>query len=186
MTKQSWYIAGGVVVAVALAWLAFGSRGDGQLAVDLLAPEQFQNAQKRPSPETFEIVDATIGGQEKRAIQVKESSRLVYAFTVPENAELRVSPALLENAWTVEGDGVLFRVLIEANSVQDELLNLYLNPFANSGERGWHDIVLDLSDYAGENVQLFFNTNASPPSLPQRDDSNGDFAVWGAPRVVSH
>lgn len=184
MTKQSWYIAGGVVVAVLLAWLALGPRGDAELAIDLV--EQFPSATgKRPRPESFEVVEATINGKTMQAIKANESSRLVYTLALPENAELHVSPALLEEAWTVPGDGVLFRVLITANDVQDELLNLYLNPYANASERGWHDIALDLSDYAGETVELFLNTNASPPSRPQIDDTNGDLPVWGAPRIVT-
>ena len=45
-------------------------------------------------------------------------------------------------------------------------------------------MTLDLSEYSGETVDLFLNTNNSPPSHPQRDDPNGDLAVWGDPRIV--
>jgi hypothetical protein len=44
---------------------------------------------------------------------------------------------------------------------------------------------VDLSEYSGETIELFFNTNASPPSPPGRDDRSGDLALWGAPRVVA-
>jgi hypothetical protein len=64
-------------------------------------------------------------------------------------------------------------------------MNVMVNPFGNPGDRSWHDMTLDLSEYSGEKVSLFFNTNSSAPARPPRDDRNGDFALWGEPRLVS-
>jgi hypothetical protein len=119
------------------------------------------------------------------AIFVKEPSRLVYEVTVPEKGALKFSLGIKEEGWTVSGDGVLFRVLLSAGGPSEEIMNVTLNPFANPGDRGWRDMTLDLSEYSGEKVDLFFNTNSSAPSRPPRDDRNGDFALWGAPRLVS-
>jgi hypothetical protein len=44
---------------------------------------------------------------------------------------------------------------------------------------------VDLSEYSGETVDLYFNTNASPPHPPGHDDRHGDLALWGEPRVVA-
>jgi hypothetical protein len=104
---------------------------------------------------------------------------------VPENGEFKTSLGLLESAWTTPGDGVLFRVLLGAGGPPEEILNIVINPFGNPGDRQWHDVTLDLSEYAGETVDLFLNTNNSPPSHPQRDDPSGDLAVWGDPRLVT-
>jgi hypothetical protein len=174
----------GVAAAVLLGWLLLSREGGEEVAVDLV--EQFATAKdKRPRAETFSVGDISLGGVEKPAILVSEPSRLVYAVTVPENGELRVSLGLQEQAWTVEGDGVLFRVLVAAGGPPEEILNLVVNPFGNPSDRAWHDLSLDLSEYAGETIDLLFNTNASPPMRPPVDNRNGDLAVWGAPRIVA-
>ena len=40
---------------------------------------------------------------------------------------------------------------------------------------------MDLSQYAGSQVDLIFNTNASLPG--QGDDAAFDWAVWGEPEI---
>ena len=62
-----------------------------------------------------------------------------------------------------------------------------MNPFGNASDKGWKEVVLDLSTYAGETVDLIFNTHSSAPpapGTPPTDDRNGDLALWGAPRIV--
>jgi hypothetical protein len=183
MTRQTWYLIGGAALAV-VAWFIFAPPGGERVTADLI--DQFPNAiEKRPNPEVFSVVEATLGGVAKQAILVHDPSRLVYTVTVPDDAELRFSIGIQESEWTKEGDGVLFRVLVAAGSAPVEVLNVPINPFANSGDRGWHDLAVDLSEYSGETIDLYFNTNASPPARPPRDDRNGDAALWGALRVVA-
>jgi len=179
MKRRAWLVIG-VMLA---AGLAACSRGDGEVAVDLV--EAVATAKdKRPNPETFEIIDATLAGDTRRAIYAKGPSRLVFNTLVPENGELRVGLGLLEEGWTVAGDGVLFRVLLAAGGPPEEILNIMINPYGNPNDRGWYDVSLDLSEYAGEMVDIYFNTNSSGPSRPPQDDRNGDMAVWGAPRLL--
>ena len=78
---------------------------------------------------------------------------------------------------------MLFQVLVVTGPQNDELLSLVVNPYGNPSDRGWQPLVLDLSPFAGENVDLVFNTYASPPPNTERDRS-GDAALWGAPRIV--
>ncbi len=182
MTRQTWLLIGGAVLALAI-WFLLSPRGEETVAVDLV--DQFDAAvQKRPTPETFSVVDATIGGERKRAILVKDPSRLVYRVTVPDDGALRFSLGIDESAWSTEGDGVLFRVLVAAGSAPEEVLNVQLNPYANSGDRGWQPLSVDLSEYSGETIDVYFNTNSSPPSRPPVDDRRGDLALWGEPRIV--
>lgn len=185
MKRPVWLLIG-VVLAVAVAWFALRPGGNGNLTADLV--ELFPTdavTQRRPNPETFEVVQATIAGDTRPAILAKESSRLVYRVQVPDNGELRVGLGLREEAWTVQGDGVLFRILIGAGGPPEEVLNLVINPFGNPNDRVWHDISIDLTEYAGETIELYFNTNASPPSRPPVNDTNGDLALWGAPGVYA-
>jgi hypothetical protein len=129
-------------------------------------------------------VDASLAGQSKRAILVTGSSRLVYGVTVPDGAALRVSLGLSEEAWTVAGDGVLFRILLAAPSDDDQrqLLTRTLAPSRVPADRGWQDVEFDLSSYAGQTIELFFNTNAGPQDNEAR---RGDLALWGEPRIVA-
>jgi hypothetical protein len=183
MKRPAW-IGIGVVAALLIGWLVLRPDSGETVAVDLL--EEFPKVtHKRPTPESFSVVAATIGGETKQAILIKDASRIIFPVTVPENGELRVSLGLLEEGWTVEGDGVLFRVLVAAGGDPEEILNLLINPYANPADRAWHDLSLDLSEFAGETINVYFNTNNSPPMRPPVDNRNGDLAVWGAPRIVS-
>jgi hypothetical protein len=182
MKRTGWLLIG-VLALLAAAYFFFRSGSGETVAVSLV--DEFPRAtEKRPLPDVFSVTDATLAGVTKRAIRVDHPSRLVYAVTVPENGALRLSLGILEPGWTVEGDGVLFRVLLAAGAPPEEILNLVINPFGNPADRRWQDIELDLSEYAGETVSIFFNTNSSPPLRPPVDNRAGDFAVWGEPRVV--
>ena len=183
MTRQTWLLSGAVILAVVL-WFALSPSGDERVTADLI--DQFDAAtDKRPNPSVFSIVEATIGGETRRAIQVTDPSRLVYTVTLPDDGELRFSLGIQESAWSTAGDGVLFRVLLAAGGPPVEVLNVHLDPYSNAGDRMWHDLMVDLSEYSGETVDLYFNTNASLPTPPGRDDRNGDLALWGEPRVVA-
>lgn len=183
MKRPVWVLIG-VAVAVLVVWSLLRPSSDGELAIDLI--EQFDAAvDKRPDPSIFEVIDATIAGETKPAILVRDPSRLVYRVVVPDNGELRISLGLLEEAWTIPGDGVLFRVLVGAGGPPEEILNILLNPYGNPNDRRWEELSLDLSEYSGETVDLFFNTNASPPGRPPQDNRDGDLAVWGTPRLYA-
>jgi len=169
----------GVVVAAAAGyfWLRSGSE---RVAVDLVA--QFPSAKdKRPKPESFAQSTVSLAGVSHPSIEVKEPSRIIWNVTLPEKAMLGVSLGLLEKAWTMDGDGVQFRIGVSTGGRYDELVSLVIDPFHNPNDRGWHDLMLDLSEYSGENVDVIFNTNSS---LPPNDNRNGDFPVWGAPRII--
>ena len=176
-----WVLA--ILVGAGLTWLALRPPAPRVVVLDLVR-DLPRATQARPSPEAFRVSDATIGGTTWRSILVTQTSRLAYRVPVPERAALQVSLGLAEDAWTTEGDGVLFRILINAPDEPDqtEVVSLLLAPFTTQADRGWHDVEVDLTDYAGRTIDLFFNTNAS---LPGRDDRRGDMALWGAPRIVA-
>jgi len=180
------YLVVAAIAAVLVAWLVLKPGGD-RLAVDLV--DTFPGAKaKRPTAEIFHVVDATLAGDTRRAIATDDPSRIVWTATVPDRAWLKVAIGLREQAWTMPGDGVLFQVgVVGGGGHFDDLVSLVVNPFANPADRTWHDLVLDLSHYAGQSVDIVFNTYSSPPpapGTPPKDDRNGDLAVWGAPRIV--
>jgi hypothetical protein len=63
----------------------------------------------------------------------------------------------------------------------DELQNITLNPAANPNDRKWEDLLIDLTQYAGETMELIFKTNASTGN---NNNQVGDMALFGAPRIV--
>jgi hypothetical protein len=170
------------LVAIGVAAWFYMRRGRENVAVDLI--QQFATAkEKRPNPDAFSIIDATINGQTKKAIFTKDQvgTRIKWDVSVPENAWLNVSLGLKEEAWKMEGDGVLFRVLVTVGNTNDALASFQLNPFANPSDRQWSDLTLDLSQYAGQTIELIFLTNSSAPGA---DNRNGDLALWGDPRII--
>ena len=172
------------VVAIALlagGWWLF-NRGEAAEPIDLLA--RFETAEKRPNPETFTLRDVDLAGQTRRAIAIEPlpASRLRWRVLVPDDAWISVAVGLLPEAWEKEGNGVLFRIGVSDGRTFEDLVTQHVNPFANKGDRRWIPVMIDLSAYAGEEIELNFNTNSSPKDHPE--DPRNDLAVWGAPEIV--
>jgi hypothetical protein len=161
--NRSLVIAVGVVAVLILGWWLFG-RGSGVGVVDLL--ERFTAAEKRPDAGLFAVEDVTLNGETKKAIAVAPAvgTRLTFKIRIPDDGWLRVSVGLKPDAWTQEGDGVRFRAIVSDGRASDELFVQDVNPFA------------------GEEVDVMLNTNASTPG--KVGDVRNDLAVWGAPEIV--
>src|SRR5262245_43367640 len=116
-----------LVVLAIVGWWIFKRTSGGQ-PIDLIAA--FQTAEKRPSADLFSVTDATLAGESKRAIAVQPTvgTRLTYKVRVPDDAWLRVSVGLKPEAWTAQGDGVLFRVAVSDGRTHDPLFNQHVNP----------------------------------------------------------
>jgi hypothetical protein len=170
-----------VVVVLVLGWWLFGRSGRAG-RVDLI--DRFAEAEKRPNPEQFSIADVTLAGTSKKAIAMNPliGTRLIWKVRVPDDGWLWVSIGMKPESWTQEGNGVKFMVLVSDNRASEVVFEQHLNPFANEGDRKWVDGRIDLSTYAGEEVNLIFNTFASPAGKPA--DMRNDLALWGSPEVV--
>ncbi len=180
--NRSLYIVVGVVAVLILGWWIF-TRGGGSNAVNLL--DRFDAAEKRPNPGVFAIEDVTIEGETKKSIAIIPpvvGTRLIFKARVPDDGWLRVSLALKPEAWKQEGDGVRFMALVSDGRASDELFTQDVNPFGNPTDCKWIPVMVDLSAYAGEEVEIIFNTYASQPRKP--GDMRNDLAVWGAPEIV--
>jgi len=173
-----------IVVAGFAAWLL--RSGGEHTAIDLI--EQFPTASiKRPNPDVFKVEDASIAGVSHKAIAPSEPARVGWHITVPADAWLKVSIGMKEQSWTMQGNGVIMQIVVANGKTSEELLRLHVDPFKEPGDRQWKDLTLDLSPYSGQAVDLIFNNLSSPPPSPGQaaiDDRNGDFPLWGVPRVV--
>ena len=170
-----------VLLVIIAGWWLLRRSGSGG-AVDLLT--QFETADRRPAGGTFSVVDATLNGESKKAISVPAGSgtRITWKVRVPDDGWLKVDLGLKPEAWDKEGDGVKFLVLVSDGKASEELFSQIVNPFGNQADRRWIPVMVDLSAYGGEEVDLMFNTYASPPGKPA-DDRN-DMPLWGAPEIV--
>lgn len=168
------------VVLIAGGWWLF-RKGSGPPGIDLI--EQLPSAQRTPAERSFNVTDVNLNGESHRAIEAQPASRITWKVRIPEDAWLRVNVGLKPEAWTAEGDGVLFFVGVSDGRTFDKLFEQVVNPFNHPGDRKWIPVMVDLSSYAGEEVELHFNTRISADRKPP-DDRN-DFAVWGAPEIIS-
>lgn len=183
MKNKRWVLAAiGLLVLVLLVDWYLRQRGEGQIAIDLI--DRFDTAEKRSTDtqeKVFRLVELTVNGETRRGIFAHPTSRMIWKLTVPPNAWLRMWLALDPEAWTKEGDGVLFRIGVSDGRTYEELLAQHVNPFGTEGDRRWLPVGIDLSPYARQEIELILNTNSSLPG--KGDDSRNDWAVWGEPHI---
>jgi hypothetical protein len=178
-------VALAVVVLAAGYWWWQQQAGGGEVAVDLV--EAFRAAEKRTTLDpgaAFSMEPQTIAGQTKPAVYAHPPSRIIYHdITVPEGGRLELFIGVKEEAWDKGTDGVYFRVGVSHGTNYQDLVARTVDPYRNAGDRGWIPLSFDLSQYAGEKINVVFNTQYSAPG----GANNGmyDFAVFGAPRIVS-
>jgi hypothetical protein len=152
--------AAAAVIAVVLVlggWWLF--RG-GSSASTVALVDQLGAATKSPASAQFEVIDADLNGE----------------------VRLKVAVGMKPEAWTQEGNGVLFFVGVSDNRTFETLFTQHVNPFGNPGDRKWIPVWVDLSAYAGEQIDLIFNTRSSPADVA--DDPRNDLALWGSPEIV--
>jgi hypothetical protein len=167
------------IVLFAAAWLFF-KRSSSAPPVQLIS--MFDAAEKRPADGTFEIIDADLNGETKRAISTPAVSRVTFKVRVPDDAWLRLSLGMKPESWTQEGNGVLFFAGISDGRDFQELFRQHVNPYSIPGDRKWIQVWVDISAYAGEDVEVVLNTRPSPPDQP--DDTRADMPLWGEPEII--
>ncbi len=122
----------------------------------------------------------TIEGDTRAVLAMQPPSAITYSLTLPAHAHFQAAIALNPQIWQPDkGDGVEFVVRISAKDREHELLRRYINPKSQPAERRWNDFSIDLSAYAGQQVQLTLLTLPGPAG-----DGRYDWAGWGRPMIV--
>jgi hypothetical protein len=183
--KRTWLAVVGVVALAALGYWWWSGERTPPGTVDLV--EAFRAAEKRSNVDinaAFSMDPQTVKGETKPAIYIHPTSRVIYRdILIPPHGQLQAFLALKDEVWDKGTDGVYFRIGVTSNEVYEDLLKRHLDPYRVEADRGWVPVTVDLSKYAGQKVQVIFNTNSSLPG--HGDHSMYDFAVIGAPRIVS-
>ena len=168
-----------VVVLIITGWWLFKRSNRGP-AIDLIST--FESATKKPTGAMFQVVDADLNGERKRAILTEAPTRMIWKVKIPDDGWIKASLGLKPETWEKEGDGVLFRIGVSDGRTFEDLLTLHVDPFHSKSDRRWIPVFVDVSQYAGEEVEVIFNTNNSMPGKP--DDRNNDSALVGDPQIV--
>jgi hypothetical protein len=164
-----------LLVVIAAGWWLF-HRGSAA-KVDLLTV--FQEAKKQGGE--FTLADATLAGESKQAIAAPPNGRITFHVRVPDDGWLRVSLGMKPESWDKDGNGVLFFAGVSDGRSFEKLFEQVLNPHANASERRWIPVAVDLSAYAGEEMDIILNTRSSPANVA--DDTRNDLPLWGAPTI---
>jgi hypothetical protein len=164
-----------LLVVIAAGWWLF-HRGS-SAKVDLL--EQFQQAKK--SGGEFTLADASLAGDSKQAIAAPPNGRITFHVRIPDDGWLRVSLGMKPESWDKDGNGVLFFAGVSDGRSFEKLFEQVLNPHANASERRWIPVAVDLSTYAGEEMDVILNTRAGKDA-GAADDRN-DLPLWGTPVI---
>jgi hypothetical protein len=168
----------GVVILVVLiaGWWLF--RRGGSQSIDLIT--LYDQSEKTAG--NWSVEDVTLAGETKKAISAPANGRIKIKVRVPDDGWLKVSLGLKSEAWDKPGDGVYFFFGVSDGRAFEQQFTQTVNPYGNQSERRWIPVSVDLSAYAGEEVELIFNTRAG--NAPGSTDQN-DLPVWGAPMIVS-
>jgi hypothetical protein len=185
--KRSYLVVAAVVIVLAAGYWLWQRSQSEQTAIDLITLYSSVPADQRRSsvaPElAYNVGDHAVGGETRKAIYMHPTSRLTYQrVLIPDDARLQVWVGVKDEAWDKPSDGVLFRFAVSDGREYVELLNQHVNPAHNPNDRRWVPVDIDLSAYAGQQVDLIFNTNSSVPGAG--DNPGYDFAVWGSPAII--
>ncbi|MEO8260260.1 MAG: O-antigen ligase family protein [Acidobacteriota bacterium] len=167
-----------IVVMAAVAAGREGRRSPERIAVDLVA--EFEAADKLapvPLHQAFGVVEGS-----QRAIFAHPPSRVIWKTTIPAGARLRTSLELMPAVWDKSTDGVVFRIGISDGHGYISLIDRLVDPMHVPDDRRAIPVEIDLTPYAGREMELFFNTATSTPGSPF--DAGYDWALWGDPRIV--
>jgi hypothetical protein len=170
-----------IVVVLVAGWWLFSRRGP---VANVQLIDRFGEAKKQPGDAAlYSITEASLNGESKRSIAIAPTvgTRLTWRVSVPDDGWLSVHVGMKPEAWQQEGDGVLFYVGVSDGRAYEQLFSQHVHPFANSGDRKWIQVMVDLSAYAGEDVDLIFNTRSGQP---EKGDVRADLALWGQPEIV--
>lgn len=194
-------VAGGAVALIALAWggAMIAWRGWGRptfAGVVELSPAAYRAApvtevsqdllQAQPAvgqaeTQTWSLLDPITSRDDVRDVLYEHppqsgKDEIIYVVTVPENGALYFAIALMPETWSPDkGDGASFQLHVTpaGGGAGQFVFVRYINPKLNPSDRRWRNFLVDLSDWAGQTVNLSLITEAGPAG-----DWNFDWAGW--------
>jgi tetratricopeptide (TPR) repeat protein len=130
--------------------------------------------------EHFQVASFTMPatGDKRQVLLMHPEARASYQLRVPSGPSvLRFSLAMSPETWDWGGDGATFEIYLDGGSGEEILFSKHISNDAK--DRRWHDEEIDLSLYAGREIDLTFVTGPGPGV-----DFTGDAAGWATPRIM--
>ena len=129
----------------------------------------------------------TIQGVNRDTIFMHPNSSAAYDVQLP-SAHQGTSQVLASfsigmspDSWSQPGDGVEFLVKVKDPSGEQTVFSQYIDPKHNPADQQWRHYSVDLSEYAGQAIQVILETNSGPAG-----DLQFDWAGWGDPVLVAN
>jgi 4-amino-4-deoxy-L-arabinose transferase-like glycosyltransferase len=111
--------------------------------------------------------------------QMVDSNIIYENISILSGSMLSFGIAMHPDAWTKPTNGVTFQVLVEDEIGIHEIFSKHINPSQNAEDREWQDFLLDLNEFAGKSVSIYFVTS------PGLNSSNAyDWAYWSNPLLL--
>jgi rhamnosyltransferase len=132
---------------------------------------------KRSDRDRVLITSFTIEGRKENVLFENPNTEVSYKIRVPEEARLKFSLALNPEIWSPEkGEGVEFELELITSGKREKIFSRFIDPKNRPEDRKWHDVEIDLNQYARKRVGVSFITRAG----------NTDYcwAGWGRARIV--
>jgi hypothetical protein len=134
-------------------------------------------------PALLKVERWDILGQSHKVVVVQPansgSTTLVYPMKIEPQTTLLTSLAIAPEAWTAEGDGVIFSIYVEDDAGFHLLYSQYVDPKHQQQDRRWIPIRVPLARFQGNIVRLVLTVNSGPAG-----DLRYDWAGWGEPCLV--
>jgi len=131
-------------------------------------------------PELLKVERWEITGEAREVLFVHPASSgstaLVYPVKVQPRTTLRAYLAVAPEAWTKEGDGVVFSVYVEDEAGMHQVYSRYVDPKHHELDRRWTPLRVDLSPFSGKLVRVIMTVGSGPAG-----DGRYDWAGWAEP-----
>jgi tetratricopeptide (TPR) repeat protein/O-antigen ligase len=133
-----------------------------------------------PDLECVRNDDFRIDEDQRRVVFAHPDARVTYTVTLVEDAVLAFDVAMAPGTWDRPGDGVTFAVYVVSDDDTRQVFSTYIDPKRDPSDQRWHAHEILLADYAGQTVNIIFETGGGPAG-----DYQYDWAGWGEPRLLS-
>lgn len=107
-------------------------------------------------------------------------SNLIYRnISISAGSKLSFGIAMGPDSWTKDTDGVTFKILVQDDGGIHEIFSKHINHHENIEDRKWQDFLVDLNEFSGKSVSIYFVTNPGPAR-----NNAYDWSYWSNPLVL--
>jgi ABC-type polysaccharide/polyol phosphate transport system ATPase subunit len=138
------------------------------------------NSAKATSPPTIPVCEQTveINSSPRKVIFAHPPSEIAYSVLLPRGSSLAFAIGIMPEAWDKIPQGVKFDIEILSDGIIEPVFSRVLQPKRNIGDRGWHNFIVPVEEFAEKSVIVRFRTSGSG------DDLSYCWAAWGWVKLV--